>query len=205
MKHFMAVSVLVAMCWASGQEKPAMTEAVKLTRAAVAALGDKLELEFSIPFPAELDIDPEMIQPMGRLNTEQGEMLCTRPVVNLFDGDGTIECHLGPPDEKQFLRERVYFFFSLDERGGLLHLGLQSDDDWFKGRNGATHQIIRDDDEPAAAFPDRAFAEFHRRALTCASPNKALLYLSGAERITRAVCELCKQMKPPASAAAARP
>lgn len=205
MKLLMAMSVLMAMCWVSGQEKPAITQAVKLTQTAVAMLGDELEVQFSIPFPTELDIDRHLIQPLGRLNTVQGEMLCTRPVVNLFDGDGTIECHLGPPDEKQFLRERVHVFFSVDERGDLLHLGLLSDDGWFKGVDGATHQIIREVAEAPAAFPDRAFAEFRRRALACASPNKALLYLSGAERITRAVVELRKQVRQPPSAAAARP
>jgi hypothetical protein len=205
MKHLMALCLLAAMPWAAAAEKSPETPAIKRTRAAVAGLSQKLDIKFSIPFPAKLDIDPHLIQPIARLATTQGELFFTKPVVNPFDGQGTIECHLGPPDEKQFRHEHVYCFFSFDDRGDILHVGLLANDGWFTGANEDTHQIIREDDETAAAFLTRAFLEYHRRAVGCGDPEKALLYLSGAERITQAVCELRRSEEAPSYPATARP
>lgn len=186
-------------------EKPAKTPPLERTQAAVAALGTKLDVKFSIPFPAGLDIDAYLTQPMAELTTTQGELFCTKPVVNPYDGEGTIEWHLGPPDAKQFSREHVYCFFSFDDRGDILHLGIVSDENWFGGVNADTHQIIREDDEAAATFLTRAFLEYHRRAVASSDPEKAILYLSGVERITQAVCELRKTKEVPSYPAIASP
>lgn len=202
-------SILVICLLAAGfvfaTEKAAVTRNVRQTEAALAALGQKLQLDFSTAFPKELDIDPHLTQPLARLTTTQGELFCTRPVVNPFDGEGTVEWHLGPPDTRKFSREHVYCFFSFDDRGDILHVGILSDDGWFRGSHEETHQIIREDGEAPGAFLSRAFLEFHRRAVSSTDPQKAVLYLSGVERITQAVCELRKSKETPAYPATARP
>ena len=189
MKTVIAICLL-AVAGAAAVEKAPVTPAIKRTQAAVAGLSQKLDLSFRIPFPAELDIDPYLTRPIARMSTAQGELFCTEPVVNPFDGQGTIEWHLGPTDTKQFSREHVYCFFGFDDRGGIMHMGILAEGGWFGGDNEGTHQMIREDDEGADVFLSRAFQEYYRRAVACSDPQKAVLYLSGMERITKAVCEL---------------
>lgn len=205
MKSILAICLLAAG-FVVADEKAAVTRNVQRTQAALTALDQKLQLDFSTAFPKELDIDLYLTQPLARLTTTQGELFCTKPVVNPFDGDGTVEWHLGPPDTKQFSREHVYCFFSFDDRGDILHVGILSDGGWFCGSNEETHQIIREDGEAPATFLSRAFLEYHRRAVSSSDSQKAVLYLSGVERITQAVCELRKAKEtPPAYPATARP
>ena len=205
MKHLIAICLLVVAGVAAATEKAPVTPTIKKTQAAVAGLSQKLDLSFRIPFPAELDIDPYLTRPIARMMTTQGELFCTEPVVNPFDGKGTIEWHLGPPDTKQFSREHVYCFFGFDDRGKIMHVGILSDDGWFHDGNEGTHQMIRDDDESPDAFLRRALQEYQRRAVACSNPQKAMLYLNGVERITQAVCELRMTQEVPLYPAIARP
>lgn len=205
MKPIMVICLLVMTGAAHAAEKAPVTPAIRKTQAALEGLSLKLDLGFRLPFPADWDIDPYLKRPIARLMTTQGEMCCVEPVVNLFDGDGTVEWHLGPTDTKQFGREHVYCFLSFDERGDILHLGILTDDDWFSDGSGGTHQIIREDGEAPGAFLSRAFLEFHRRSVSSSDPQKAMLYLSGVERVTQAVCELRKTKEVPSYPATARP
>lgn len=204
MKHVIVICLL-AVGFVISAEKASATRHVQRTQAALASLDQKLTLDFSIAFPKELDIDAYLTQPIARLSTMQGELFCTKPVVNPFDGEGTVEWHLGPPDAKQFSREHVFCFLSFDGRGDILHLGILSEDGWFRGSDEETHQIIREDGESPGAFLSRALLEFHRRAVSSANAQQAVLYLSGVERITQAVCELRRAKEVPAYPATARP
>jgi hypothetical protein len=174
--------------------KDTIAEACNLarTQASVEAMGTMLDLSFDIPFPSQLDVDERYKTPLAKFTTVQGQLFLAKPSVNTEDGDGTVEVRLGLPDIKLFSADLWHFYFSFDDQGDLLHLGIMSDENWFRGTNGETHQIIRKQSETSEAFWNRVSLEFHHRAVSSSDPPAAFLYSSAVEKIVRTVSDLRK-------------
>ncbi len=205
MKHVIAICLLLATGAATAAEKTPDRPATKRSQDAVAGLSQKLNLDFSIPFPKEyLDIDDYMIQPISKLATPKGELFCTKPCITPQKSYDTIEWLVGQPDARQFSREYVDCFFSFDDFGGIVTIGITSKDDWYRGGENENHQLLRLDDERPDVFLSRIFRVYGRRVAKCSNPSMAAAYLAGIEQFVRAICELRRSEEVPSYPATAR-
>lgn len=167
--------------------------AEQLTAAAIAQLEKRINAAFTIPFPKEWDIDAYRKQPISRLAVTGGKVSATRPLVNPYDGCGTIEWTIGPEDHTKLLSEGIDCMLSLEDDGTCLQIGLLSSGDRWTSDDRGNHQLGREDKESGPEFFARAMATYRLRAAKAKDPEKAALALSGFEKITVAILELRKE------------
>lgn len=173
------------------KEEPSASD--KITTAAIARLERRINAAFTIPFPKEWDIDVYRKQPVALLAVEGGKVSATRPLVNPYDGAGTIEWMLGPEDPAQMPGANLDCFLNLDEAGEFFQMSLLCHaDDWPKDDR-SSHQLRRNDDESGPAFFKRAMATYRLRAANAKDPSQAVRMLAGFEKIATTLHALRKE------------
>jgi len=180
----------------SGISLPLMAgekSAEQLTAAAIARLEKRIDVAFTIPFPKEWDIDVYRKQPIAKLAVEGGKVSATRPLVNPYDGTGTIEWTIGPEDHTKLLSEGIDCMLSLEDDGTCLQIGLLCSGDPWSAEDRVKHQLLREEKESGPEFFARAMATYRLRAAKAKDPAKAALALAGFEKIAAAILELRKE------------
>jgi hypothetical protein len=127
MKVISAAALFIS-CWLSEplqvQRQPVEREHLRATTAAVDKLAKKLGIEFSIPFPKNLDIDEWLKQPIGIIAVGTAKVGCTRAYVN--PSDGGVCWILGSPSPEVYNRENVTCILHFDEQGDPIQIGFLS-------------------------------------------------------------------------------
>jgi len=158
-----------------------------VTQRSLARLEEKLGVKFTHPFPvAHFDFDVHRRQPLALLPVEEGKVAITRPIINPYDGAGTIEWMTGTEKIETLGRISLDAFVHLDEKGEVVQISLlSSPDDWSSGPN--TSQIFRNEGEMGWEFLERALIAYRLRAKKAVDPRQALLLLSGFEKTLTAI------------------
>ncbi len=173
------------------KEEPSAAD--KVTTAAIGRLEKRIDTAFTISFPKEWDIEVYRKQPIALLTVEGGKISATRPLVNPYDGAGTIEWMLGPEDPAQMPGVNLDCFLNLDEAGEFFQMSLLCHaDDWPKDDR-SSHQLRRRDDESGPAFFKLAMETYRLRAKKAKNPAQAALMLAGFEKIATALHALRKE------------
>lgn len=168
----------------AGAELPAHD---KLTKQALAKLGNQMGVSFSIPFPKNFDIDIHMKQPLALLPVDGRKISATQPRLNPYDGAGTIEWMFGTDDPEKLSEDNITCMLHLDEDGKCLQIALmRHPDSWTsEGREG--HQLRRREGETGYEFVTRAMLTFRLRSQKAKNPALAMRYLAAFEKMVTAI------------------
>ena len=190
MKAILLPLLLLAMATVRAEELP--PDAL-LTKQALAHLDQRLNAKFDIPFPKDWDIDAHSKQPIALIAVDGGKVTATRPLVNPYDGRGTIEWMIGPEKVERLPLENVVCILHLDEHGDFLQIGLLSTPDEWPSETPKGHQLKRRDDETGPAFFQRAMLTYRLRTKNAKEPAQALRVLAAFEKIATAIQVLRKE------------
>ncbi len=156
-------------------------------------LEGKLGVVFNIPFPvAHFDFDVYRRQSLALLPVEGETVVVTRPIINPYDDNLTIEWMTGLKDVTKLGRVSLDALVDLDERGDFIQINLPASPDEWSAEKG-TSGIQRNDGETAGAFVERALWTYRLRAQKAADPKQANLLLSGFEKILKAIDQCRKE------------
>ncbi|WP_367873539.1 hypothetical protein [Luteolibacter sp. Populi] len=164
-----------------------------LTKQALAHLDQRLNAKFDIPFPKDWDIDAHSKQPIALIAVDGGKVTATRPLVNPYDGRGTIEWMIGPEKVERLPQEDVMCILYLDQHGDFLQMGLLSTPDAWPSEPPKGHQLKRRDDETGPAFFQRAMLTYRLRTKNAKEPVQALNVLAAFEKMAKTIQELRKE------------
>lgn len=154
---------------------------------ALAKLETRLNVKFVIPFPADLDVDAYMKQPMALLPVEGGKVCATHPILNPFDEPLLLEWMIGPADPAALGRDGLSCRLDFDPQGEIVRTGLIAD--WAADGNG-NHQLERRDHETGPEFFRRALETYRLRSQKAKDPAQADLFLKAFGKISLALHSL---------------
>ena len=158
----------------------------RITQRSLARLAQKLGVTFNHPFPAEFDCDAYRKQPIALLPVEGGKVSVTRPIINPYDGRGTIEWMIGTEQIQTLGRTSLDALVYMDEEGEFIQISLPTSPDDWSGEAG-TPQLARNEGESGKEFVERALLTYRLRAKKAEDPQQALLLLSGFEKTLTAI------------------
>jgi len=163
-----------------------------VTQRNLTRLEEKLGVKFTHPFPvAQFDFDVYRRQPLALLPVEGGKVSITRPLINPYDGAGTIEWMTGTEKIQTLGRIHLDGFVHLDEKGEVMQISLLASPDYWSTQDG-TPQMSRNEGETGWEFVERALLTYCVRAKKAADQPQALLLLSGFEK-TLAAIQQCRR------------
>lgn len=160
-----------------------------LTVRALARIEKQMDITFSIPFPANFDIDVYMKRPLALIPVNGTKVCVTRPIVNPYDEPMKVEWMIGPADVTQLSKDGIDCSMDLDEEGEFTRLNLMVN--WAS--DGGNHSIERDDKETGKEFFERARLTYRFRAGKAENPALAELLLAGFEKMAVTIQTLRKE------------
>ncbi len=184
---------LLLLTLITGLNAAEISAADKLTAQALARLDKRINHTFTIPFPKDFDIDVHLKQPVALIPVDAKKVCATRPRLNPYDGEGTIEWLLGPDDPVSLPKENILCMLHLDERGDFLQIGLLGSPDIWPAGDKEGHQMFRREGESGADFFQRALFTYRIRTQRAKDPALAVHYLAAFEKIAVAIQTLRKE------------
>lgn len=156
---------------------------------ALAQVEQKLPTKFEIPFPSDkLDPDAYRVRPFGIVTTGDKKVSASKPLVNPYDGAGTIEWFITSEDVKQIGAGYLDVFMHFDANGDFLSISLVADPDrWPVDKAKGTGYLRREKDEAGFKFYHRAIETYRERAKNAKDPAQAAAFLQAFDKMARAV------------------
>lgn len=186
MKFVILSAVMCVTMLSVAAEKKEHSAEEKLIMAALDRLPERLAVKFDIPFPVA-DIDHWQKQPIALMEVDGGKVAVTQPKMQPYDGAGTIEWMMMPPDALTKLEKTIDCALHLDEAGDFLQIGILCSDDPWSAEDRVNHQIFRRDEETGSAFFERAMQTYRLRAKKAKDAVHAARCVAIVEKISRAV------------------
>jgi hypothetical protein len=107
-----------------------------------------------------------------------------------YDGEGTIEWMMLPPDALTKLEKTIDCALHLDEAGDFLQISILCFEDPWPTEDRVSHKLFRRDDETGGAYFERAMQTYKLRAKMAKDAVHAARCVAIVEKISRAAQQL---------------
>lgn len=185
MKRILVLLACLATSLSAAEKQPTDP----LLDKALTRVEQKLATKFEIAFPSDkLDPDAYRVTPFGIVATGDKKVTASKPLVNPYDGAGTIEWFIAPEDVKQIGAGHLDVFMHFDANGDFLSISLLGHPDhWPVDKAKGIGQLRREKDEAGFKFYHRAIETYRERAKNAKDPAQAATFLQAFDKMARAI------------------